>query len=172
MWPSVFARHPMIQKVPDFEFPPLWQRADIHEADKFMWRPRGSRLVAIHVPKTYYRDNSKTRPQCRPAFSIVVVLCKIICLELYRPYCPAPPSQFYWFSANVRSQWNLNRYLVSRLAETFIFQINISKYFSLRSLPASTLGNLLLVWWVIINTYWTLSRALWQPVPATAISQS
>ena len=33
--------------------------------------------------------------------------------------------------------------LVSRLAKTFIFQINISKYFSLRSLPASTLGKFL-----------------------------
>jgi len=47
--------------------------------------------------------------------------------------------------------------LVSHLAKMFIFQINISKYFSLRSLPASTLGNFLLVWWVIINTYWTFT---------------
>ena len=57
----------------------------------------------------YYRDNSKMRPQCRPVFSIVVVFCKIICLEFYKPYCPALPSQFYWLYS---SQWNLNRYLI------------------------------------------------------------
>jgi len=94
--------------------------------------------------------NSKMRPQCRPAFSIVVVLCKIICLELYKPYCSAPPWSilliFCQCTFTMEFEQVSHSTLVSRLVKTFIFQINISKYFSLRSLPASTLGNFLLVW--------------------------
>ena len=68
-----------------------------------------------------YRDNSKTHPQCRPAFS-AVVLCKLICLKL----TVHPLVNFIDFLPMYVYNKEFER--VSRLAK-----ISIISYFSLES---------------------------------------